>query len=81
MDRDRVKFIVRLFTEAGAGYIAKELIKGNVTSPTRIDKKIAYLLGAFALAGYVANKAGRYTDVLIDEIYDAYAKVMKELQK
>jgi hypothetical protein len=55
--REVTKLVARFITEAGAAYIVKEFIKGNVTAPTRIDKKIAYLLATFALVGVVAGKA------------------------
>jgi hypothetical protein len=80
-NREKTKIVVRLLTEAGAGYIAKELIKNNVTSPTRLDKKIVYALAVMALAGLVAERAGSYMSRTVDELFDAYHKVMKELNK
>jgi len=80
-NREATKLVVRCLTEVGAGYIVKELIKGNATTPRRIDKKIAYVLGAFAIAGFIASKAGNYVDRTIDDIFDAYDKVVKELKK
>jgi hypothetical protein len=79
--REVTKLVARFITEAGAAYIVKEFIKGNVTAPTRIDKKIAYLLATFALVGVVAGKAGYYVDRTIDEVFDAYDKIQKELTK
>jgi hypothetical protein len=79
--RETTKLIVRLATEAGAAYIVKEFIKGNVPAPTRIDKKITYVLGVCALVGFVVGKAGSYMDRTVDELFDAYAKIQKELNK
>lgn len=80
-NREKTKIVVRLLTEAGAGYIAKEIIKNNVTSPTRIDKKITYALAIVALGGLIAERAGSYLSRTVDELFDAYDKIMKELRK
>lgn len=80
-NREKTKIIARLITEAGAGYIAKELIKNHTATPTRIDKKIAYALAVVALAGLVAERAGGYISRTIDELFDAYDKIVKELKK
>lgn len=79
--RETTKLIVRLATEAGAAYIVKEFLKGNVPAPTRIDKKITYVLGMCALVGVVVAKAGHYMDRTVDELFDAYEKIQKELNK
>ncbi|HVH54213.1 MAG TPA: hypothetical protein VNA32_08805, partial [Actinomycetota bacterium] len=78
-NREKTKIVVRLLTEAGAGYIAKELIKNNVSTPTRLDKRIMVVLGAAALAGLIAERAGRYMSKTVDELFDAYDKLKKEL--
>jgi hypothetical protein len=79
--REATKLVARFITEAGAAYIVKEFIKGTAPVPTRIDKKIAFVLASFALVGVVAGKAGYYVDRTIDEIFDAYDKIQKELNK
>lgn len=78
--RKATKNILRLVTEYGTGIIVTAFIKNNV-APSRIDKKISVAVAGFALGGLVANKAGKYMDAFVDELFDAYEKAKASRNK
>jgi hypothetical protein len=71
--RQATKNVLHLVTEYGVGIIVTAIIKNN-TAPTRIDKKISVFVAGLAIGGVVSNRASKYMDAFVDEIFDAYAK-------
>lgn len=70
------KKVVGLTVQYGSGLIISGIVRSNV-APANIIQKVGVTVGVFAISGAVGNAASKYTDLMIDEIVDAY-KELKE---
>lgn len=74
--RETTKKIVGWIVQYGTGTIVYGIIRNNI-APTRIDHKIGVGAASLAIGGVVADAAVKYSDQLVDELFDAFDKLKK----
>jgi len=71
------KKVVGFTIQYGSGLIISGIVRSNV-APANVIQKVGITVGVFAISGAVGNAASKYTDILIDEIVDAYNEIKEK---
>ena len=74
--RDTAKKVVGLVAQYGTGVIVYGLIKNNVV-PGNPIQAVGVFVGSIAIGGIVSDAATKYTDNLIDSVFDGIDEVKK----
>jgi hypothetical protein len=77
--RELTKKILRLTAEYGTGVLVYGLLKENSAPPNKLHQKIAVAVAMFALVGIAVDYSSKYTGEFVDQIFDAYEKLKKDL--